>query len=526
MADTLRSFNASGHALGHKIIMATLKKKQIHILIVIALMILVVTLLYPIGNKLLLSVRGQSYSSSNSSHIYSYSLPKKLVIENTSALPTTEAVPILTYHGVIADGEIATNTGRKTFISQMEMLKQKGYETISVKEYDLFRDGKFRLPKKPIIITFDDGRKDSFYTVDEILEKLGFKATIFLATIKANKNDPFYLSWDELVKVQATGRWEIEAHGRRSHDEIQIDEKGTLERQYLISRIYTPGKGLESVEEYKKRVEADYVNGIADIKEHLGIDARYFAVPLGDYGSLEVYNYKDAYEFNQELTRRFFKFAFIQAYHWKSFYNYRDSNPYILNRLGVRNMSSDDLLKELERFAAKPKNLAFSKTEGLESFLQDAQLLYGNMETNGGITLLSIASTPPARILFGDRGWKNYSIKIRMVREKGRSAVVIVYYADEDNFISLNWSKKILQLTERADGKERELASYYPWEKEGEVEVLVRVRDGYVSAYFSGIVLAQGLPIKLSRGTAGFGVWDPKGAQSTIRKLEIVSLDK
>ena len=167
----------------------------------------------------------------------------------------------------------------------------------------------------------------------------------------------FYLSWDELAKVQTTNRWEIEAHGQRSHDDIQIDEKGTL-GTYLMSRVYTPGEGLESIEKYKKRVEEDYANGITDLKKHLGIDTSYFAVPLNDYGDHEVSNYEDAYIFNEELTRRFFKLAFIQAQQQddavlESFYNYHDSNPYGLKRLEVKNMSPENLLKALDHFSQK-----------------------------------------------------------------------------------------------------------------------------------------------------------------------------
>lgn len=487
-------------------------------------MTFVVVLLYPTANKLLLSVRSQSYSSRDSLHIYPYSLPTTLAREDVSAMPAAEAVSILMYHGVIADGDIKTNTDRKTFISHMELLKQKGYETISIKEYDLFREGKFTLPKKPIIITFDDGRKDSFYTVDEILEKLGFKATIFVATIKANEKEPFYLTWDELAAMKATGRWEIEAHGRRSHDKILIDEKGTLGR-YYTSRMYISEKGLESVEEYKKRVEEDYSNGIADIKEHLGIDARYFAVPFSNYGILENVNYENAYSFNQELTRRFFKLAFLEIEIFESFYNYQDSNPHELKRFEINNISADDLFKSLERFSPKTPDLAFSYAEGTELFLKNAQLLYGKLETEKGITLVSSTTTPSVRMLFGDKRWKNYSVKTRIVREKGHSASLLVYYTDEDNFMRLDWGEKQLSLIERADGKERELVSYYPWEKRGEVEIFLRVRNGMVSAYFSGIVLTHGLPTKLSRGAAGFGVWDPHAAQSTMRKLKIVSLD-
>jgi len=39
-------------------------------------------------------------------------------------------------------------------------------------------------------------------------------------------------------------------------------------------------------------------------------------------------------------------------------------------------------------------------------------------------------------------------------------------------------------------------------------------------------MLAGPLPIKLAGGAAGFSVWDPKGAQSTLKNLTIESLDK
>ncbi|MDD2673051.1 MAG: polysaccharide deacetylase family protein [Syntrophales bacterium] len=505
--------------------MAIFKNRKIHILIAAVLMILAVILLYPFGVNVLKAV--QNYPKRNSGpYVYPYSLPKNMAIQVTSFLPPAKAVPILMYHGVIVNKEPQDNTSRENFISQMEMLKQKGYETISVKEYDLFRQGKFVLPPKPVIITFDDGRKDSFYTVDEVLKKLGFKATIFVATIKANENDPFFLSWDELNKMQAIGRWEIEAHGRRSHDEIIIDENGATGR-YYTSRIYIPGKGLESIEDYKKRVQDDYAGCIADIKDHLGIDAQYFAVPLSDYGTAEYSNYQDALKFNQELTMRFFKLSFLEINDFESFYNYKDTDPYHLIRMEVKDISSDDLLKSLELFSLKkPDSFVFSETKGIEQFFKNIQLLYGAVNIDKGVVLSSSANVPSARMVFGDREWENYSVFARIARNKGRSVSLVVCYNDEDNLIFLDWGEKTLRLVQRIGGKERDLASYYPWEKTGEVEILVQVRKGYINAYFSGITLAEWMPIKLLRGSAGFGVWDSNTvAQSTIKELKVKSLD-
>ncbi len=505
-------------------IMKRMQKKQIHILLITSVMILLIILLFPVGNKLLATMLDQAFPST---HIYSYSLPHHLKVEDTSTLQKPQAVPILMYHGVIVEREnLGPNTSRKAFIAQMEMLKEKGYQTISVKEYDLFRQGIFELPPKPIIITFDDGRNDSYYTVDNILEKLGFKATIFVATIRANTNDPFYLTWEQLKILQSSGRWEIEAHGRRSHEAVTIDQDGTVGR-YYTSRIFTEGKGLESVQEYKKRVEQDYRDGVADIKEHLGLDASYFAVPLSNYGIFENANYPDAYIFNEELTKRFFKLAFIETGSFESYYNYRDSKPYRLIRLEVKNMDAEALAQSLDHFAAKPTELTFPSTDGMQSFLKNTQLLYGNLETNkDAIILSSSTSAPSARILFGDRGWKNYRIQANIIREKGRSVSMLIYYRDEDNCISLTLGEKTLFLVERVDGKNRELASYYPFEKEGVLGISLAVKDKQVSATVDRISLAEKIPIKLARGAVGLSVWDPKSARSSMTKLEVASLYK
>ncbi len=502
--------------------MTSLQKKQIHVLCVTAFIVTVVVFLYPFGDETLKKVRTNVYT-------YGYSVPKDLVIDDVSLLPAAQAVPILMYHGVIGTGVVGTNTSRETFIAQMELLKRNGYTTISVHEYDLFRHGQFVLPPKPIIVTFDDGRKDSFYTVDGVLKKLGFKATMFVATAPTNNNDSFFLNWDELHQVRATGRWEIEAHGQRSHDDVITDARGT-KGAYLVSREYVASKGMESTKDYRKRVEDDYIQGIQDLKKHLGITSHYFAVPMNHYGADETSDYSDAYAYNIDLTRRYFTFAFIEAVSddmgaQESFYNYADSPMYSLKRLEVKNISAVSLLDTLDRFAPRPPSLVLAASSDIKPFLQKTQLLYGVVGTGKSITLSSATGSHSGRVLFGDWGWKDYSMKVRMVREKGRAVSLLVYYTDEDNYISLNWDDTSLQLMERVNGREREIAPRYEWYEQGMVEALIRIRHNAMSVYFSGITMAYAIPITLVRGAAGLSVWDPTGsAQSTIKKMEIVSL--
>lgn len=500
------------------------RKKQIYLSIAVILVGGTIVSSYSTGNELLHAVRAHAY-------VYGYTIPKNLKVDDTSKLPPAEAVPILMYHGVINSGPIGPNTSRRNFIAQMEMLKREGYQTISVHEYDLFREGKFTLPPKPVIITFDDGRKDSFYPTDDILKGLGFKATLFVATTKANEREPFYLSWDELRKVKDTGRWEIEAHGRLSHEEIILDDKGNT-GSYLIARAYLPGGILESIEEYKTRVERDYVEGIADLKKNLGINARYYAVPLNHYGVYEDSNYEGSHDYNVELTKRFFRLAFVQAAGddnsaFESFYNYKDSRPmYEIKRLDVKNMSAENLLRTLEHFAPRKPALSVSESGDYTIASQNVRLLYGKLKSGNSVTLSGDAAGHSGRILLGDSGWKNYAIETTISREKGRSVSVIIYYADEENYISLNWSGQFLELIEYRDNKERVLASAYAGNARNTISVTLSIHNGIVTAFFDSGIITNGVPTLLPRGAAGFGVWDPSEiAQGTLKKFELKSID-
>lgn len=496
------------------------KKKIIYSLVFVTVITGIIMYLYPYSDHSIKDIRTHSY-------VYNYNLPKNLTVKDVSKLPEAESVPILMYHGVIINTQLGENIKRENFISQMEMLKREGYQTVSIKEFALWRDNKFTLPPKPIMITFDDGRKDSYYTVDEIFRKLGFKGTIFVATIKAINKDPFYIGWKELEKMKQSGRWEIESHGRNSHERIAINENGDL-GTYLTSRIYSDKSGLESIDGYEKRVEQDYANVKSDLLNNLGIDSNYYAIPFAEYGLGDISNHPKAYEYNSEIAKKYFKYTF-RSYSsnnkvTESFYNYKDTNPYQIKRLNVKNITSDELLAALILYSAKPKKLSFMDNVDDNFIKENMRILYGEVETDKGINLKSAGGEQSStRIILGDEAWKNYEIKAKITKERGRSVTILGYYTNEDNYIFFNWGDEKLELLEKVNGVDYSIASHYPFiTKDRTLDMTLVISNGNVRATALDITLKGEYSTKLKRGAVGFTVWDPDGAESTINRLELI----
>ncbi|UCG35367.1 MAG: polysaccharide deacetylase family protein [Candidatus Omnitrophota bacterium] len=67
----------------------------------------------------------------------------------------------------------------ETFRQQMEFIKDKGYQVLSLEDYcQLLEENKY-VPRNLVIITFDDGYKNNLEAA-KILNEFGFEATIFL----------------------------------------------------------------------------------------------------------------------------------------------------------------------------------------------------------------------------------------------------------------------------------------------------------------------------------------------------------
>src|SRR5499427_517209 len=127
-------------------------------------------------------------------------------------------VPILVYHNLDAQPKGKLVQSAASFDAQMRYLKAEGYHTLTLSEFLEFTRLNRQLPRKSVVLTFDDGYKSFKQYAYPVLKELGFTATLFVYTdyVGAGRNA---LSWQDLRDLAAEG-FDVEAHSK-SHGDLR-----------------------------------------------------------------------------------------------------------------------------------------------------------------------------------------------------------------------------------------------------------------------------------------------------------------
>lgn len=188
-----------------------------------------------------------------------------------SAPPSHAAVPVLLYRDV-APGD---------FARQMMLLDHAGFETIELGDLVRLVNGeKVALPPRPLLLTFDGGRLDDWRHSDAILGELDFSAVMFVNVGCVEEETPACLTWEELARLQAGGRWDVQLQSGTGGRQIQYgpgpDEVGPF---YAY-------RGTEEVlGGWRERVFSDVTYGEEQLAHNLeSYRPLAFAPPYGNYG--------------------------------------------------------------------------------------------------------------------------------------------------------------------------------------------------------------------------------------------------
>ncbi len=130
--------------------------------------------------------------------------------------PRKIQIPILIYHYVeyVKDPR---DTIRKSldiippiFEAQVATLKDSGYTFLTPIDINLVLEGRRTLPKKPVILSFDDGYEDFYTDVMPILIKYKVKAVQYV--ISDFVDTPNYLKTKQVFDIKKSGLIEIACH--------------------------------------------------------------------------------------------------------------------------------------------------------------------------------------------------------------------------------------------------------------------------------------------------------------------------
>lgn len=180
--------------------------------------------------------------------------------------PTGTKLYILMYHDVVKDGAkcgtwtITTGRLREDF----QWLSDHGYATLLPSEV-VQRVKNGTLPKKAVLVTFDDGYASNLELALPILEETHTKAVVSVVTGFIDSEEPGFMTWDMCRELNASPLVEIGSHTHALH-----------ENGCGIKRL----KG-ESKEDYAMRVLRDIQISIYLLESRLGSKPRFLAYPYG-----------------------------------------------------------------------------------------------------------------------------------------------------------------------------------------------------------------------------------------------------
>lgn len=224
-----------------------------------------------------------------------------------------QTIPILTYHRFAENCSSPLCMPSRTFDRQMRYLKENGYHVITAEELLAFLEYRQGLPQKSVLITMDDGYRSVYSIAYPILDKYGFKATLFVYTSFVGVSK-MAITWNQLKEMKANG-FTIGSHTIYHSDLTQLKQEET--EQAHLARVKEELYGSKKI-----------------IDQKLGQDTYFLAYPFGYYDQRSI----------QMARHAGYKIAMSVK---------RGSNPFFANPMTLRR--DQILAKDMQSFISRLK---------------------------------------------------------------------------------------------------------------------------------------------------------------------------
>ncbi|MET7981425.1 MULTISPECIES: polysaccharide deacetylase family protein [unclassified Streptomyces] len=195
------------------------------------------------------------------------------------SLPATAAPVVLAYHDV-GPAPSDYTVSAASFDAQLTALEKAGYRSLTTDEFVAYLQGE-PAPPRSVYITFDDGPNGLWVYADRILARHHMHGTVFLITGRVDDR-PYYLSWNEIARMQASGRWDFQDHTHNLHRRAVVDAKGDR-ASALANRLWlSRQQRQESLDEYEARVDSDLQLSFDAFAAHDLPAPKLFAYPFSE----------------------------------------------------------------------------------------------------------------------------------------------------------------------------------------------------------------------------------------------------
>lgn len=415
-------------------------------------------------------------------------------------------IPVVTYHRLVEESDGA-NVTFVDFKDQLEALKNSGWNTITLAQYEAYMRGDISLPAKSVLITFDDGAKQSFYPVDPILRELGYNAVNYIIVGDSTKEGTtYYLSSPEIRNMLETGRWEIGSHSYAGHHPYPIDA-AAREGHFFSDKLWLADETrLETDAEFRARVLLDLRESKTALEETYNVPISGFAFPFGDTGETSV-NYPESHGIVTTAVREVYDYAWVQVGKGQYSYNYPHEDAFLNRRIKVApDWNGGDLLAALEK--GMGKEFPYDATPQTD----DGWLTtWGEIEESAeGILFAGSADVSGASaFLDGTGAWRNYEAIFTGNWKRG-FAMTLASLGDAQNYRDCAFDGGAVSIRSVVNGERETLAHREdPRIRHGEnVSLGVRVQGGIQQCLYNGAVVLEARGLADRIGGIGFQVWD------------------
>lgn len=208
-----------------------------------------------------------------SSDIYSSA---KLLVSGGKPF-TSGLVPIVAIHGVepYPSGRYEISTAAFDYLCGT--LKALGYKTITFMDLLSYLDSGKRLPEKPVILTSDDGYQSIYTNAFPILQKYGYKMTVFIITGLMGSSDA-----DRHLNIFDSSKKEIPKRTMLIWPEIYAMSKYGIE--FMSHTVSHRPLIILSKEEALFEMTQSRI----DIESHLKKPVPFIAWPYGRYSTMDL----------------------------------------------------------------------------------------------------------------------------------------------------------------------------------------------------------------------------------------------